>query len=141
MSWMGGASANGGADLSPLRGRNVILWPDADQPGRDVMARIAKRLSGARTLDTDGLPDGFDAADLEALPDDPAEWLTARLRETEKPSTAIGRILTGAAFIARHVPPVWLIEGVVQRSRLYVWRRAMMYGPTRNQGHFLAHIN
>jgi hypothetical protein len=23
----------------------------------------------------------------------------------------------------------------------YVWRRAMMYGPTRNQGHFLAHIN
>lgn len=29
------------------------------------------------------------------------------------------RILTGAQFIARHKPPTWLIDGVVQRGRLY----------------------
>ena len=26
------------------------------------------------------------------------------------------RILSGAEFIARHIPPVWLIDGIVQRA-------------------------
>jgi RecA-family ATPase len=84
MSWMGGASADGGVDLAPLQRRAVILWPDADQPGRDVMARIAKRLTPIRIIDTRGLPDGYDAADLEhGGCDDPDAWLAARLREPE----------------------------------------------------------
>ena len=83
MSWMGGANADADADLSPLVSRDVILWPDADQPGYAVMARIAKRLPLARrTVDTADLPDGFDAWDLEHEGcDDPDMWLEARLRE------------------------------------------------------------
>ena len=84
LTWMGGAAADGSADLSPLEGRNVILWPDADQPGRDVMARIAKRLTRIRLLDTADLADGYDAANLEGDGcDDPDAWLAARLREPE----------------------------------------------------------
>ncbi len=41
-----------------------------------------------------------------------------------------GRILTGAAFIARHVPPVWLINGIVQRSRLYACTSLTGHGKT-----------
>jgi hypothetical protein len=40
------------------------------------------------------------------------------------------RILTGAAFIARHVPPVWLIDGIVQRSRLYACTSLTGHGKT-----------
>jgi hypothetical protein len=40
------------------------------------------------------------------------------------------RILTGAAFVARHVPPVWLIDGIVQRSRLYACTSITGHGKT-----------
>jgi hypothetical protein len=84
MSWMGGANADAGADLSPLRGRSVVIWPDADEPGREVARRLAKRLLDAKVLDTEGLPKGFDAADLEASGcDDPEAWLDARLRSLQ----------------------------------------------------------
>ena len=87
MSWMGGASADGTADFSPLDSRAVILWPDADKVGRDVMARIAKRLPHARILDTAGLPSGFDAADLELERiDDPDAWFETRLRPPQSPN-------------------------------------------------------
>lgn len=42
----GAAVTPDAAVLEPLRGRDVILWPDADEPGRDHMARIAERLRG-----------------------------------------------------------------------------------------------
>jgi hypothetical protein len=40
------------------------------------------------------------------------------------------RILTGAEFIKRHVPPVWLIDGIVQRSRLYACTSLTGHGKT-----------
>jgi hypothetical protein len=130
MTWLGGAEAAKLADLTPLTGRSVILWPDADEIGLKAMAQIAARLSRAQVVDTIGLPDGFDAADLEALPVDPDEWLSARIRGIERPSPTAGRILTGADFTARHVPPVWLIDGVVQRSRLYACTSLTGHGKT-----------
>lgn len=41
-----------------------------------------------------------------------------------------GRILTGATFVSRHVPPVWLINGIVQRSRLYACTSLTGHGKT-----------
>lgn len=116
MTWMGGASADGAADLSPLEDRDVIIWPDADAPGRKVAARLAKRLRGARILNTEGLPGGFDAADLEREGcDDPVAWLEARLAtpapaETETPSspapeTRTTNVLTLVTFI--NTNPAW----------------------------------
>jgi hypothetical protein len=40
------------------------------------------------------------------------------------------RILSGADFIARHTPPVWLIDGIVQRSRLYACTSITGHGKT-----------
>ena len=86
MSWMGGVNGDGGADLAPLAGRNVIIWGDADEVGGKAVARLAKRLPDAHWVDTAGLPDGYDAADLEADGcADPEAWLLARERTTEQP--------------------------------------------------------
>jgi hypothetical protein len=50
-------------------------------------------------------------------------------KHTEQPRTR-GRILAGAEFIKRHVPPVWLIDGIVQRSRLYACTSLTGHGKT-----------
>ena len=57
-TWPGGASAKLDAlDLGPLRGRDVILWPDNDAPGLKVMNRLAAMLNGvAKNIDILVLP-------------------------------------------------------------------------------------
>lgn len=59
------------ADWSPLYGRKgVILWPDADQPGWDVMDALAAHLAShgvaVKIIDTHGQAEGWDAADALA---------------------------------------------------------------------------
>jgi uncharacterized protein (DUF927 family) len=46
----GGANAADKADWSVLRGRKVLIWPDADKPGRDYAAKVGATLA---TLDCD----------------------------------------------------------------------------------------
>lgn len=41
-----------------------------------------------------------------------------------------GRILTGDEFMAGHIPPVWLIRGIVQRGRLYACTSPTSHGKT-----------
>ena len=66
-SWRGGTSAVSGADYTPLEGRAVLLWPDADEPGRRAMQTAAAALKAhgctVRVLDAPG-DSGEDAADL-----------------------------------------------------------------------------
>jgi Protein of unknown function (DUF3631) len=68
-------AAGGAADsldapglLDPLRGADLILWPDADEPGRQYVERFARKLAGlaqcVRVVSwPDGRPKGFDVAD------------------------------------------------------------------------------
>ena len=78
---VGGAAttAGGGAGdsldapglLEPLRGADVILWPDRDEPGRQYVERFARKLAGlARRVRVvswpEGRPEGFDVADYVA---------------------------------------------------------------------------
>jgi len=71
----GASSAPSAASLEPLRGREVILWPDADDPGRAHMARIAETLrpiaARVRWIELPDAAPGDDAADLLGLADDP----------------------------------------------------------------------
>jgi hypothetical protein len=68
VTWPGGAAAIGKADWTPLQGRQVVIWPDNDNPGRKAAAQVAKTLRG---IATDvrivgrkaGLPEGWDLAD------------------------------------------------------------------------------
>ena len=73
LTWAGGAAAVKTADWSPLYGKNVDLWPDADEAGSKAVATIAEILlphltDGAtlRILAQTGQPDGWDLADAEA---------------------------------------------------------------------------
>lgn len=60
MCWQGGAQAVDKADWAPLAGRHVILWPDADEPGKGCMAKLAGLLAQVGAA----LETGDDAADL-----------------------------------------------------------------------------
>jgi hypothetical protein len=79
LSWPGGGKGLRYVDWSPLIGRDLVLMPDADEPGRHAMlgyrdyhgllhdgiAQIGWRL-GARSIriiDTSGQPKGWDIAD------------------------------------------------------------------------------
>ena len=44
-TWPGGSSAVGKVDLSPLAGRELVLLPDNDEPGRKAMNQVIDRLS------------------------------------------------------------------------------------------------
>ncbi|TNB46507.1 ATP-binding protein [Martelella lutilitoris] len=60
------------ADWSPLSGRRVIIWPDADEPGAAYAEAVVQCLTqaGAASVSvirlSQGLPAGFDAADAFA---------------------------------------------------------------------------
>ena len=69
IGWPGGAKATRKIDWSPLAGRDVVVWPDADEPGR-VAAKDVGRLASAAGARAVGvvdpprfLPEGWDLAD------------------------------------------------------------------------------
>jgi DNA primase len=77
-TWHGGAGNLKAADLSPLKGREVVLWPDNDAIGHKAMEMMAQRCKevGAKSIkmvgilqfgkDAPKLPEKWDLAD--ALP-------------------------------------------------------------------------
>jgi hypothetical protein len=68
-TWPGGAAAIGKVDFTPLAGRDVTLWPDADEPGRNCAEKLATLCleAGARSVrivtPPEGLPEKWDLAD------------------------------------------------------------------------------
>jgi len=69
MTWPGGSKAVKRANWKQLKNRDIIIWPDADEPG-DMAARwLAEILieEGARSVRRvmlpEGLPEGWDLAD------------------------------------------------------------------------------
>lgn len=83
-TWPGGCKQARHADWSALAGRNVVLWPDADEPGAQAMADVAAALPGARILDVSDKNDGWDAADYDrAIDGVPSVWARARVRNVE----------------------------------------------------------
>jgi len=70
-AWPNGSNAINKADWSALAGRRVTLWPDADDAGRQAMAKLAPKLLHAGALQVrivtppDDAPSGWDLADAE----------------------------------------------------------------------------
>jgi putative DNA primase/helicase len=110
-SWPGGCKAVGKVDWTPLRGRHVVLWPDADakldaagqliaelaQPGMQAMHKIAGALKGlaasVRIVDIPApgtVADGWDVADLieERGPAAVAHFLEQPTAELPTPDAA-----------------------------------------------------
>jgi hypothetical protein len=90
VSWAGGDHGRGHVDFSPLAGRRVIIWPDADTSGRAAAVGEADRDGGVRPgayslikeagaasvrviVPPDGVEKGWDAGDLIKSGADAAE--------------------------------------------------------------------
>lgn len=77
----GGSGAAGKADWTPLKGRRVTVWPDADDAGRryaDDVARLAHAAGAASVAVVpvpEDFPEGWDLADAP-----PDGWTAERLR-------------------------------------------------------------
>ena len=61
VTWPGGSQAVSKADWTTLAGRHVLVWPDADQPGRKAATAVLPALCGA-------------GAARAAVVDVPSEW-------------------------------------------------------------------
>lgn len=91
---MGGANSTiEKTDLTPLAGKTVILWPDNDEPGHGLMARLQGPLMAMgctvrRVSPPQAKPDGWDAADAIAEGFDVAGFL-AKPAEPERPRLPI----------------------------------------------------
>lgn len=102
LSWCGGGKGVSYVDWGPLKGRDVVLWPDADEPGRHAMLGhrdysgtfkpgIAQALHrvGVRSMryvDPSGQPKGWDVADAIAegwTPKQLATWAAHRVMDVE----------------------------------------------------------
>lgn len=71
MTWPGGAQAWNKADWRPLYEKSLLIWPDADQPGRQCAADLASYLLPSVKevkiiVPPSELFDGWDAADALA---------------------------------------------------------------------------
>lgn len=91
--WPGGAQAVKHADWSALHGRDVLLFPDHDQPGHDCMLWLAGELlkhGGQVSVvrhTADDLPEGWDVADTTWNKAQLNEWITGRIQQvTEAPA-------------------------------------------------------
>lgn len=84
LTWPGGSAAVRQVDWSPIYGREVLLWADADEAGMKAMNEIAALLheNGCKVkiLDPTGQPDKWDAAD--ALNQG---WDNSRFKEWARP--------------------------------------------------------
>lgn len=85
-TWPSGANAWNKADWSVLKGRKVLLWPDADSVGRDCMNNIARHLldngiaTEVKMINSDK-EDGWDAHDAFVK----EAWDYKRFAEWAKP--------------------------------------------------------
>ncbi|TXL79503.1 hypothetical protein FHP25_06040 [Vineibacter terrae] len=73
LAWAGGCAAVDKADIKPLRGRDVVLWPD-DDAGGTAMVRFQVRLQGwarttVRIAARRAWPVPWDGGEPPALPD------------------------------------------------------------------------
>lgn len=80
VTWPGGGTVWDKADWTPVHGRKVLLWPDADTAGTNTMVgyvkdgvshpglgvRLAEHCPEVKVLDVTGQPKGWDAADAVA---------------------------------------------------------------------------
>ena len=80
-TWAGGCNAVKRTDWSPLKGRDVIIWPDADEPGIKAAQSVSEQ---CRTIQAksvrivqlpDYLPEGWDLADER-----PEHWNNSVIR-------------------------------------------------------------
>ena len=119
-------------DWSPLAGKNVVLWPDHDDPGHAYMDKVkpvleslgcnVKRIS----VPTDK-PKGWDAADAVEAGEDIRALM-------EQAGAARRRLpIMSVSDLAQMKPPEWLIENLLVEGGL-----STIYAPSETFKSFIA---
>jgi hypothetical protein len=95
LTWSGGANAVAKADLSPLHGRKISIWPDNDEPGFRAALELAGLLEGKATLSIvqppDTLPEKWDLADATTAGFIPTVHITTALPVADFIRKAVAR--------------------------------------------------
>ncbi len=90
-TWPSGCKAINQADWRPLEGRQVLLWPDNDEPGIEAMQKLAQKLRGvgaASVQIVDPPPeatDGWDLADSSWTPEQAHKFIANHAQPEPKP--------------------------------------------------------
>lgn len=126
-----GAAAADKADWSPLAGREVVIFPDNDEPGADYAADVAEILSklnppaNVRFVRPEGLPEGGDAYEFcEQRDASEPETIRAELEKLaaeaggEKPKSGISifRLLDLIEQYPRLCDPV--VDGIIREGEI-----------------------
>lgn len=114
---MGGAKApTEKTDWSPLAGKNVVIWPDADEPGAAYAEAVGAAMTAAGAKPSvltppAGKSGGWDAADAVAEGLDPASLLST---PTRRPGRQIDLSRWSAVGFSGQPKPIeWLVEDVM----------------------------
>jgi hypothetical protein len=118
-------------DWSPIAGRLVTVWPDADEAGEAFASRVIPVLQAlncrvARVTPPPGVPAKWDAADCVAEGRDPHELINTAIpvRSGESPAKPKITILD-IDELGSMPPPAWLVDGVITVGGLSVlWGRS-----------------
>lgn len=105
-------------DWSPLAGKHVVIWPDADEEGAEFAAKVADHIgsiaaSVAQVRVPDGKPKGWDAADAIADKIDPREILNTATKPKPQGRTLDLNAWRSDVFLGEPKEVEWLIEGVM----------------------------
>lgn len=109
-TWAGGSGAVRLTDWSPLAGRDVTIWPDADKPGVRAAEQILEQLdpgerAGFKVLPwPPGVAKGFDVADaVKAWTFDRLEMHLAgkvpEAQEPQEPSSVVALGVAGSHYV------------------------------------------
>ena len=123
-TWPHGAKAVQDANWEPLRGRDVVLWPDADEPGLQAMRTVASRLDGVaasiRTVRLPELPKGWDLADDIPLRLDIDRLIADAPDADAERLAALGGINAAQLVVKHFAEPRWAIPGLVPEGLMFL---------------------
>jgi hypothetical protein len=109
----GGSNAAAQADWTPLNGRQIVVWPDNDDHGRQYATAVAKHSGAAGAMSVSiieppgGVPAGWDAADALADGYDEAQAmrLIAAAAKQQRPRKTVDEPEQGGRWHRRGRPP------------------------------------
>jgi hypothetical protein len=135
-------------DWTPLRGKDVLIWPDRDAPGWDYAEAAAKACStvGARSVaivvPPESKPEKWDAADAVVEDFDCEEFLHSGERINVKASTASLPIYSMGEILDDHTPvPADLVSNrIVTPGGIAVFGGAPKVGKSDFLLSWLAHM-
>jgi putative DNA primase/helicase len=112
-TWSGGCKGHGKTDFSPLKGRKILLWPDADEEGINAMQAVADKLLRQGAIQVrivtppKDSPKGWDLADATWSTQEAADYISnnctdltpsVKVEEEQESKSGLSKIEPGSKF-------------------------------------------